>query len=362
MIIAIFLLELRIKKEVDFMKIKRRFMLFFVFFTLGITIIIGLMSLYFIKYEIELFKNAPNKAFISIMADKLFFKSLFGFIGLLFTITIISIIIGMYLFRQISQSFMDTVQQITGLAENRFNKNTKMSESEILRKYIDLLIDDQKKLGDFEKISAWKNGARLLIHEIKNPLTPLKLSIESLILSDKTEIKEDVLSAQLSIIDIENILNNFKDLVNIDYKPLYLFDFVPFIENLKLQLSRTYGELNMNVNPGPHKIMIHSEPNLLKMLITNLINNGMEAHSKGFTVSLKEKPNSLELLFITTNRNIQDIERCFIMGFSQKGKDRGYGLYLCKKIAEYLDIAIKGKNDNNNVVFTLRIKMEDLNE
>jgi len=198
--------------------------------------------------------------------------------------------------------------------------------------------------------------------EIKNPLTPLKLSLESLSLLENKETEDDIKSALISLKDIENILINFKDLVNIEYKPLNNFDFINFYNELNLQLSKSYEEFAINCSFNSLSIIINSEANLLKMLILNLVNNGLEANSDGFRMLIEEKSQSLEISFITENCKILDIDRCFILGFSQKGKNRGYGLFLCKKISEYLDIAISGENISNNVVFTLRIKVEDLND
>jgi len=180
------------------MKIRRKFLLFFVIFTISVMSVIGTLSLYFLKQEMTLFANAPNKAFLAIMSDKLYFKTVVGFVGLLIIFTVVSLFIGMLLFRLISNSYADAIQRITGLAENRVRVNPKTPEDEVLKQYINLLIEDQKKIRDLEKISAWKEGARLLIHEIKNPLTPLKLSVESLMLLENPEIESDIQSAVIS--------------------------------------------------------------------------------------------------------------------------------------------------------------------
>ncbi len=45
--------------------------------------------------------------------------------------------------------------------------------------YTDTLVKDFEIVKDYEKSAAWKDGARLLLHETKNPLTPLKLSAQN---------------------------------------------------------------------------------------------------------------------------------------------------------------------------------------
>lgn len=343
------------------MKIKSRFILFFSLFTIIISGIIGLTGVIFIKSEIRLFINAPNKEFVSIMADKLLLKSLISFIGLIVIITVLSIYIGLYLFKLISNSFLSSVQKITGLAKDRIKLGLNKTEDELLKEYISVLINDQKILKEYEKINAWKDGARLLIHELKNPLTPLKLSLESMILTDSNQY-DDIKCAIASTKDIENILSNFKNLVDIDYAPLETFDFTYFYNNCINQVLATYPDLVIHNKLLNSRIMINSEMNLLKMLLLNLINNGMEENPLGFYIEMNMSAAGIVIEFITPDRTIEDIERCFVMGFSNKGNERGYGLFLCKQISEYLDINIRAENIDNNVVFCLEIKKESVHE
>ncbi len=342
------------------MNIKHRFVLFFTTFIILITSFIGYIGYYFINAEIDLFINAPNKEFITIMADKLLLKSLVSFISLIFIVTIISLVIGLILFKLISNSFLNSVQKITGLAGDRIQNKDKKSDIELLKMYIDLVIDDQTKLKEFEKVNSWKEGARLLIHEIKNPLTPLKLSLENLMIKNIDEYEDDLTPALASTKDIENILNNFKDLVNINYQPLGKVDFFNFCNELESQFALLHPTLTIKKDFYSKNVTIYSETNLLKIIITNLINNGIEANPTGFSTIFEEDDKYIILIFLTKDSYIDNIDRCFIIGHSHKGSNRGYGLFLCKMIADYLDIKIITENRDKNVVFTLRINKEQL--
>lgn len=342
------------------MNIKHKFILFFTTFIIMITSILGYIGYFFINAEIDLFVSAPNKEFISIMADQLLLKSLISFVSITLLVTILSLFIGLFLFKLISNSFLKSVQKITGLASERIDSKNSKNEVEILQKYIELVIDDQKKLQEFEKINSWKDGARLLIHEIKNPLTPLKLSLENLMIKDIKEYEDDLVPAIASTKDIENILKNFKNLVNIEYEPITKVDFKSFCFEFESQIILTYPALEIKKDFSSDSLIIYSEANLLKILISNLINNGIEANPLGFTTIFTEDENSIMLKFITQDRFIKDIDRCFIMGHSDKGNNRGYGLFLCKMLADYLDIRIETENSENSVLFTLIIKKEQL--
>lgn len=344
--------------ESDYLKIKNKFILFFIVFIILISVIFGLTGFLYVREEVRLFVNAPNKEFVSIMADKLLFKSFVSFIGLILIITSVSVIIGLYLFKLISNSFLKSVSDITGLAKVRVNKGEVKSETDLLKAYIDVLIEDQKKLEKFEKINSWKEGARLLIHEVKNPLTPLKLSLESMIFNNIPEFEDDLNSAIASTKDIEHILRSFKDLVNIEYGRPEKLSFRDLLSEYTGQISRTYPNLVIDDKTDSGQIYINSDQNLLKMVINNLIVNGMEANSENFNVVINSDDKEVCLEFITPDRAITDIDRCFVMGFSGKGTDRGYGLFLCKQISDYLDINIEAVNLNNDVIFYLKIKKE----
>lgn len=340
------------------MNIKQKFILFFTLFIVLITSILGFVSYYFLKSEVELFVNAPNKEFVAIMADELLLKSAVSFIVLLLLISSISIIIGLMLFRSISNSFLKNVEKITGLASNRIQNIGSKTEIEILEKYIEIAIDDEKKLKDFEKINSWKEGARLLIHEVKNPLTPLKLSLENMLIRDIKEFEDDLIPAIASTKDIENILNNFKSLVNINFEPLRFIDFVDFFNEFYSQIKVTYPDFKIDFDIKSSKVVINSEPNLLKILLLNLFNNAMEANNEGIKLSFTEDKEKLVLKFTTFNNIIENIDRCFVLGYSNKGRDRGYGLFLCKMISDYLGIVLEAKNIDNNVIFSVIIDKE----
>ena len=96
-------------------------------------------------------------------------------------------------------------------------------EFEMLNKNFNLMIDQlkeqQKKLLLNERHEAWEDVARKLAHEIKNPLTPIQLTIdrlknkysEMINLSDKDNFNENLKTIIKQIKQIENLVNEFSD-------------------------------------------------------------------------------------------------------------------------------------------------------
>lgn len=331
------------------MKVETRVKLHFLLFTILVTSIVSGLALYYIKEIIDLFVDSPNRDLAAVMAHRLLFKSLVSFTGVTFFVSATALAVGSLIFRRISGSFLKSVAEITGLAEKRLGKG---DETAVLQEYLTLLIEDQQRLNHYEKVLAWKDGARLLIHEVKNPLTPLKLSLQNIAMNSDND---DIDSALTSVSDIENILKSFKELVNIEYGETYQFNFISFWNNLIQQFSYSYPNLKILNQIEENELLINSEECLLKIVLINLIQNGIDANEEGFTLHLQSTSEKIEISAVTEERTIQEIEKVFLFGVSQKGSKRGYGLFLCRKISDYLNLNLHAENGENSVRFTFSI-------
>ena len=107
-------------------------------------------------------------------------------------------------------------------------------EMELLNKNFNLMIDrlksQQEKLLTSERHEAWENVARKLAHEIKNPLTPIQLTIDrlknkysnQLVESDSANFKDNLKIINNQIKQIEKLVNQFSDFARIG--PLIILD------------------------------------------------------------------------------------------------------------------------------------------
>lgn len=212
-------------------------------------------------------------------------------------------------------------------------------------------------LRDYEKAQSWKEGARMLMHELKNPLTPLKLSAQQLALSPAASGSADDASTILaSLQDIENILAMFKNLVNIEFGSKELVDIPPVIEELLKRLSIDGHSFAVSNNARGAVIRSQYEPTLVKMLLVNLINNSTEENPGNCNVHLSIQDDSLVIDIITHDRTIAEPAQVFKAGYSRKGKGRGFGLFLAKLISDYLDLGISCANTPSGTIFSVRFK------
>lgn len=305
-------------------------------------------------------KNCSTPSLIPIMAERMYSRFLMGFSVVSTLIIIVAVPVGLFLSKTISDPYLKVIKDLINIGRKRLsiddNKEIAGNDIETLRTYSEVLMDDFIKIKEYEKVHAWKEGARMLIHEIKNPLTPLKLSAQKLYINDtlSTKDKNDLNRILTASTDIENILRCFKELVNINFAPKEFFNLHEFI--IEMQEVNKYLKI-VNLSEIKSSI-INSEKSLLKMLFINLINNGIEANKDEFYIEIDNYDKDITIKFITPNRKIEDTSRVFKLGYSSKGNQRGFGLFLCRKISEYLELHLKCNNSDEGVEFKIQFTKE----
>ena len=228
----------------------------------------------------------------------------------------------------------------------RLNKNF---NSMILR-----LKNQQEKLIINERHEAWGNLARKLAHEIKNPLTPIQLTIDRIKekYSKKVETNEkDNFEDNLKIINnqikqIENLVNEFSDFARMP-KPIFKDnDLVKIIrENIQL-LSQIDKTIKLNFNSNKSNILLGSDKEQINRVIFNLIKNSIESiqqkaenisdFDKKITIEIFEKNNQISIIIIDNGigfgvfkNNVNEILNPYV---TTKKNGTGLGLSIVNKI------------------------------
>ena len=244
------------------------------------------------------------------------------------------------------------------------NLNTKVPEikadkdMEILNKNFNLMTDQlraqQEKLIINERHEAWESLARKLAHEIKNPLTPIQLTIDRL--KDKyshiMEIgKKEDFTKSLKIIgkqikQIENLVNEFSDFARMP-KPIFKDNnLISLIKDNVNLISELDKNILINFNFNNDNIILNSDNEQLGRAFFNMIKNSIESiqEKRSNNIELKGKititlnNNASDIDFIITdnglgfgvfNDNIKDILNPYI---TTKKKGTGLGLAIVNKI------------------------------
>ena len=229
---------------------------------------------------------------------------------------------------------------------------------EVLNKNFNSMIsrlkNQQNKLIINERHAAWGNLARKLAHEIKNPLTPIQLTIDriknkyadQINTNEKQNFNENLKIINNQIKQIENLVNEFSDFARMP-KPIFKRnDLINILkENIKL-LSEIDKSINIKLTNNDNKIFLNCDKEQVSRVFFNLIKNSIESiHQKGKKVVNFAKIISIEIhnyddhIIITLidngigfdkiTNNIEDILNPY---FTTKKNGTGLGLSIVNKI------------------------------
>ena len=175
------------------------------------------------------------------------------------------------------------------------NLNTKVPEiktdkdMEVLNKNFNSMIsrlkNQQEKLIINERYKAWGNLSRKLAHEIKNPLTPIQLTIDRIKTKysgqitdeDQQSFKENLKIINSQIKQIENLVNEFSDFARMPKPTLKRNNLVKLLnENIKL-LSEVNKSIEINFNKKDEEILLECDKEQISRVFINLIKNSIES-------------------------------------------------------------------------------------
>tara|TARA_B100000795_G_scaffold235755_1_gene195580 strand:- start:1024 stop:1791 length:768 start_codon:yes stop_codon:yes gene_type:complete len=228
---------------------------------------------------------------------------------------------------------------------------------ETLNKNFNLMIDQlksqQEKLIINERHEAWESIARKLAHEIKNPLTPIQLTIDKLNnrYSEKIDDHEkDDFVKSLKVIgkqikEIENLVNEFSDFARMPKPILKNNNLVPLIkENINL-INELDSNIKINLKINESSIILNSDSEQLSRVFFNLIKNSIESiqDKRLSNVSFKGKididliNNISDVCFEITDNGLgfgilaDNIKNILNPYFTTKKKGTGLGLAIVNK-------------------------------
>lgn len=249
-------------------------------------------------------------------------------------------------------------QDEIGLLVNEYNRMlSKLEES-------------AKALARTEREGAWREMARQVAHEIKNPLTPMKLSIQYLKQSidsnapNVQELSNRVTQTLVDQIDqLSRIAGDFSQFANIGNSNPELVAVDAAIE-ATLQLYRTNQKLQINLHTAEVGLQVMIDKLQLNRLLTNLLQNVVEAGEQQDTVKIDitvQQEGEWVLIIIVDNcGGIPESlrQRIFTPNFTTKTSGTGLGLAICRGIAEQAGGTIfLQHSDANGSVFQLQLPL-----
>jgi nitrogen fixation/metabolism regulation signal transduction histidine kinase len=268
-------------------------------------------------------------------------------------IFLIAGVIALFITNRVTRSFLLISEKMKEVNLGKTNEEVEWKRNDeiggLVREYnkmVKKLEVSAEALARSEREGAWREMARQVAHEIKNPLTPMKLSIQFLqkaIDNNSPNVKEltgNVAKTLVEQIDhLSKIAFDFSQFANIGNTNVETFDINEVIRSLdNLYKTSHEGELKLKTVPG--KVMVRADKTQMNRLFTNLIQNAIEACNGRDRCTIELNEVQVDgVVQISVKDNGEGIpnemqSKIFVPNFTTKSSGTGLGLAMCKGIAE----------------------------
>ena len=236
---------------------------------------------------------------------------------------------------------------------------------------IQRLRKQQDKLLVAERYSAWENVARKLAHEIKNPLTPIQLSIDRLqdkfqnkILEGKDEFKNYLSTINRQIKDIENLVNEFSSFARMP-APIFKSMDLNVVVQRAIDFYKMSSENKISLRLTKNKKIIHGDEEQLYRVFINLIKNSEDsitekkAKDKLFkgkiNIEIDDNKEYINISLADNGVGIKDTSKIMTPYFTTKKQGTGLGLPIVNKIINEHEgeLVVSNNNPGAKVLITL---------
>lgn len=208
-----------------------------------------------------------------------------------------------------------------------------------------LVLDDISEVVRLQRINIWKEIATRIAHEIKNPLTPIKLSAERILRKvrglEDSEMKEMLQESMHTVIneanELYNLVNEFNSFARLPEIKKERFYLRKMIDGLIVMYGQSHPNITISVNID-EKLEVNADKQQIKRMFLNLINNSIQAIGTEGKIEIKTfiEDEWVQIIFNDNGSGIrkEDIDKVFMPYFSKKPDGTGLGLSIVKKIIE----------------------------
>ena len=210
------------------------------------------------------------------------------------------------------------------------------------------LLDQRERLVQAERVAAWRELARRLAHELKNPLFPLQLTVENLVRARQQSpeqfdevFRESSATMLAEIANLKTIISRFSEFSRMPQPQFQRVQVNEIVQNvarlLQAQLqSPEHPAIECRLELAAALQPIAADPELLHRAFSNLALNAMDAMPQGGTLTLRTRPSgdrvAVEIADTGTGLTAEECERLFTPYYTSKAHGTGLGLAIVQSI------------------------------
>jgi two-component system, NtrC family, nitrogen regulation sensor histidine kinase NtrY len=212
------------------------------------------------------------------------------------------------------------------------------------------LLSQKERLLQTERVAAWRELARRLAHELKNPLFPLQLTVENLIRArthgpaqfDEV-FRESSTTLLAEISNLRAIIGRFSDFSKMPQPQLQTIQVNEILRNIAQLFQAQFqskataaAPITCNLELGEHLDSLSADPELLHRAISNLVLNAMDAMPEGGTLTLRSRQDDgkiiIEVADTGTGLTPEECERIFTPYYTSRQHGTGLGLAIVQSV------------------------------
>jgi len=210
------------------------------------------------------------------------------------------------------------------------------------------LLAQKERLVQTERVAAWRELARRLAHELKNPLFPLQLTVENLLRakSQSPEIFEEIFreSSQTLLAEISNLkgiigrFSEFSKMPQPQLQRVQVNEIVEAVARLFQAQFHAQGRdaIHCQMQLDPHLDPIAADPELLHRALSNLVLNAMDAMPTGGELTLRTRQDDGKAVIAVCDTGSgltrEECERIFTPYYTSKQHGTGLGLAIVQSV------------------------------
>jgi signal transduction histidine kinase len=231
------------------------------------------------------------------------------------------------------------------------------------------LVGQRERLVQSERVAAWRELARRLAHELKNPLFPLQLTVENMIRAKKVspEMFEEVFAEGVTaltdeIANLKTIIGRFSDFSKMPKPQVSDLDFRDVLARVirlyqpTLEQREHPIEIVAKLPADPLPVSVDAE--LMHRAISNLVLNAMDAMPEGgtLTVAAERSGKNVRTTIADTGHGMttEECERLFTPYYTTKEQGTGLGLAIVQSvIADHHGAIVVESNPGRGTAFVI---------
>jgi signal transduction histidine kinase len=237
------------------------------------------------------------------------------------------------------------------------------------------LVSQRERLVQSERVAAWRELARRLAHELKNPLFPLQLTVENMIRAKKVspEMFEEVFAEGATalteeIANLKTIIGRFSDFSKMPKPQVIDLDFRDVLTRVirlyqpSLEQREHPIEIVSKLSADPLPVSVDAE--LMHRAISNLVLNAMDAMPEGgtLTITAARHGSNVRTRIADTGHGMtaEERERLFTPYYTTKQQGTGLGLAIVQSvIADHHGTILVESNPGGGTAFIIDLAGAD---